>query len=585
MTQQATPDSSLQRAFRLGRAGLVIGLTGLLVTGCSGMMPRNSTKSLTPVDTQTLPDAADSVAKESAMLQATQDKLQQQIEKAPSAQPLPPVQPVYDPLEDKVVTIRMYDASVSTLLWAMSDQLGMNLILDPSVQSIKRHATLNLTNVTAREVFNHILDAFDLHGEVRGNTLYVDLMNEKIYNLDFLGTRMNVDISDGGNVFGGNSGGSGSGAGGGQGGGGSGSGSSSNSLRSDFTLSGGLTNQNGIYKQIDDGLKMVLGDAAQTRNRLQQGSDQQTDNTPIYSLNPLTGTLFVRARPSQIRSVDKMVNQYKRVMGRQVQIDAQLVDVQLNDGYQFGVDWNLMRKYVSGIVGDAPLSLAQAVRDFPATDETRLPPRTMTIPDQLIGNTPGRSIGLGYANDKFSVALNMLRTFGNVQILSNPTIRTRNGSPAMLSVGTNIRFLSSSASTISNTGGGASTVQTNAQTDSLFSGLMVGIVPFIHEDGTVELLVHPVQSDVDPSSLKLIDAGGGSRISLPVTSFKGMTTTLNIQDGATVMIGGLIDQQLGDDHSGVPGIADIPGVGKLFDQTKKSHRSRELVIVLRARVL
>lgn len=94
-----------------------------------------------------------------------------------------------------------------------------------------------------------------------------------------------------------------------------------------------------------------------------------------------------------------------------------------------------------------------------------------------------------------------------------------------------------------------------------------------------------MQSDVDPNSLQLIDAGGGSRVTLPITNFKGMTTTLNVKDGDTVMIGGLIDQQVGTTHNGVPGLSDIPLLGKLFDKTSDTHKSRELVMVIRVKVL
>mgnify|MGYP002712960240 CR=1 FL=1 len=583
MTKQATQPTRTRIAIRSGRVVLVLGMVTMLAAGCTGIRPRNSTKSLTPVDTTTLPDAADVVAKESEMLAKTHDKLVSQVERAAPAQPLPPVQPKYDPLEDKVVTIRMYDASVSTLLWAMSDQLGMNLVLDPSVQAINQKATLNLTNVTAREVFNHILQAFDLYGKAQGNTLYVNTMEEKVYNLDFLNTRMNVDISDGGNVFGSNNAGGSSGSGGGsQGSSGSGNG---NSLRSDFTMAGGIQNQSDIYGEIDNALKVVLGDSSQSRQRERKEEKEHRKSTvSVYSLNPVTGTLFVRARPSEVSSVEKIISRYKSVMDRQVQIDAQLIDVQLNDGYQFGVDWNMMRQYVAGVVGNNPLTLGSAERMLPGGTQDGLPPRTLTLPSQLIGNTTGRSVGIGYADKNFSVAVNMLRTFGDVKVLSNPTIRARNGSPALLSVGTNIRYVANSTSFVSNPGGGAENRSTNTQTDSVFSGLMVGVVPFIHEDGTVELLVHPVQSDVDPSSLQLIDVGG-SMVTLPVTSFKGMTTTLNVNDGATVMIGGLIDQQLGTDHAGVPGISDIPILGRVFDKTKNSHRSRELVMIMRVKVL
>ena len=578
MTMKSTSRSSSRGLFRLSRSALAIGLSTTLLAGCANMLPRNSTKNLSKVDQTTLPRVAEQIAAESAMLSATQDKLMAQIERVREARPLPAVQPVYDPLENEIVSLHMFDANVGNLLWAMSDQLKMNLVMDPKVQAIEQRATLNLTNVTASEVFEHILNAFDLHGEVKGKTLYVSLMDEKVFDLDFLNTRMNVDISSGGNVFGqGQGGGGGSSSGGGSSGGGGGS----SALRSDFSLSGGMAEQSGVYEQLDKSLKSILGEQGQTKAKNERKDTDKPET--IYALNPTTGTLFVRARPSEMQSIEKMINRYRSVIGRQVQIDAQLIDVQLNDGFEFGVDWNVLRDKLTGVIGDAAIALGSAAGTLPGLGG--LPARSVTIPAQTIGNNTGRAIGVGYATDSFSVAVNMLRGFGNVKVLSNPTIRARNGSPAMLSVGTNIRYISNTRTTLSNPGGGATTTSSNAETDALFSGIVVGVVPFIREDGTVELLVNPMQSDVVQNSLQLVDAGGGSRVTLPVINFKGMTTTLNIKDGDTVMIGGLIDQQVGTTRNGVPGLSDIPLLGKLFDKTADTHRSRELVMVIRVKVL
>ncbi len=68
----------------------------------------------------------------------------------------------------RIVTLNMNDASVGGLLWALAEQLGMNLIVDPDVLARDQRASLFLKNVTAREVYNHILTAFDLYGETRG---------------------------------------------------------------------------------------------------------------------------------------------------------------------------------------------------------------------------------------------------------------------------------------------------------------------------------------------------------------------------------------------------------------------------------
>ena len=110
-------------------------------------------------------------------------------------------------------------------------------------------------------------------------------------------------------------------------------------------------------------------------------------------------------------------------------------------------------------------------------------------------------------------------------------------------------------------------------------------IPFIRDDGQVELVVHPMQTEVETKSLALVDIGANNKITLPVVNYKGMTTTLNIASGDTVMIGGLIDRRVSNDDRGAPVASDIPLLGKLFGNQRASHSSRELVMVLRVNVL
>jgi general secretion pathway protein D len=72
---------------------------------------------------------------------------------------------------------------------------------------------------------------------------------------------------------------------------------------------------------------------------------------------------------------------------------------------------------------------------------------------------------------------------------------------------------------------------------------------------------------------------------LPQVSYKGLTTTLNVADGDVVVVGGLIDQRTSGNDRGAPGVSDVPLLGKLFGNEKKTHSSRELVIVMRVHVL
>ena len=562
----AVPARFLSRAALVGVA--------LALSGCMNQPPR-SAQTLPPIDVKTMATLNANVAAESAKLAAAEDEIQRLVEQKRPA-PIPePIAPRHDPLEDVVVSVNLQNADLASILQVLSAQARMNMLVDPEVLSLDKRASLYLNHVTARELYRNILDTFDLAGQTEGSTIRIGLYEERFFAIDFLNSRMNVDISAGGNVFGSNT----------SGGGGSSSGGSSGSggdlIRGNISLSGGTGKAAEPYDQLEVNLKRILG-----------GSDvegaQQTDRESekrhtLYSLNRSSGTLFVRARPSQMRVVEKLVDRYKSVLKRQVLIEAQLLDIELNDSFQYGVDWNLLRQHVAGVVGSAPAIASAITGALPGA--TALPIRALTFPAINVGVPGGNSGGLAYSDKNVAVAINLLRGFGNVKMLSNPSIRARNNSPALLSVGTSSRFVAKSAVTTSNPGGGASTVSSDVQTDSVFSGVIVGVVPFISENGDVELLVHPMQTEVDPNSLQLLDVGGGNKVTLPVVAYKGMTTTLNMHDGDTVIMGGLVDQKTTDQDSGVPGLSDVPIAGKAFGNQSMSHNSRELVMVLRVRVL
>lgn len=561
------------RSTPLRRLGLPVALACTLLAGCS-TTPR-SVQSLPPTEYQALEEISARVGEESDKLTAENDRLRKVLEQVqPPAPSLEPVAPEYDPLENRIVTINMHEANVSGLLWALADQLGMNLIVDPDVLARDQRASLYLENVTAREVYNHILTAFDLHGEIRGGALVVTPMEERIFNVEMLNATTSLELSTGGDVFGAGA----SGAGGGD------------SLRGKLILDGSVGKQNDPYKQLAASIEAILRVDA---NAVQ--ADGPPIEAPRYSLDPLTGTLFVRARPSQVEAVAELVERNQEMLGRQVLIEAQLIDVQLNDQYRFGVDWTKLRDNVAGVIGDNPIYADPFYgRDADGNPITNTPfpggehdtlDKILTIPRQIIGSALGRSTGLGYIGDSFTATLNVLREFGHVKVLSNPSVRVRNATPAYLSVGKNIRYVSKSTTSFSNPGGGATNTSSDVQTESLFSGVVIGVAPLIHEDGTVELLVHPMQTEVAPGSLQLVEVGNGNAVTLPVISFKGMTTTLNLRDGDTVLLGGLIDQQSQNTDRGVPGASDVPGLGNLFGSQAKSHNSRELVMVLRVTVI
>ena len=536
----------------------------------------------------------EAIVSESKKLKETYDDLGKKLDRVTEPEVVAQAAaPDYDPLENKIISVNMYDVDIGQLLLALAEQQKLNLIIDPLVREQKFRANLYLNNVTMREVYNHILDTFDLYGTQRNGALVVTLLEERVLNAGFLNTAMGINLASGGDVFGSNENSGSSGGGGGR-----------NTLRADFSIKGDTPRQIDPYEQLENAVKQILGLAeeksiaqgAGARQAATVDPQKEVARVPVaYSLNRSTGELYVKARPSQMRAIVKLVDRNKDVLRRQVQVEAQLIDIQLKDGFRFGVDWTVLRNNLAGVYGPRALGLADVTSTIPGA--AFMPPggpgRTITIPQQDIGGMSGssRGLGLSYGDHRFSATINALSSFGTLRVLSNPSVRVRNGTPAMLSVGTNIRYVSRTRAMMSTYGTEASAATTaDVETASLFAGVVIGVVPYIHDNGRIELLVHPMQTEVEPESLALIDVGGtgsvnSGRVTLPRIHYKGMTTTLNLGDGDMVLIGGLIDQSQSVDRDGLPGLSDIPVAGKVFGNEAKSHASRELVLVLRVRMI
>ena len=591
---------------------LALVCAALVLAGCASPSPR-SAASLPQPDTTAADQMREHAAQEAQRLLVHQQMLLAEINKTAPPPVIAPMAPVFDPLEGKLINVAMSRASISQILSAFADAGNLNLIVDPNVLKGGQLADMHLRQVTLREGFNEVLRTYDVAGEFRGNTLRVNLTEEKFFSLNFLNTKTSIQMGSGGNVFGSSNSGGGGGSGSGSSGG-SGSGAQQGSL----TMAGSGGGSTDPYQEIETALKSVLGDSHQGRLAQQQQMQQQNlsmttpgssssawigggvnptrpaqlPQAPLatmnedsgFTLNKMTGTLYVKARPSKMRAVEKMLAQVHKVLGKQVYVEAQLIDVQLSDNFEFGVDWTSLRSRLAAGFGSSPMQLGGSSGTLPNAG-TGYPSRAISIPAALIGSVAGPALGVSYQGSNYGIVINALRSYGNLKVLSNPNVQVRNGTPALLSVGTSSRYVSQSASTQTVPGGGASTTSSSVQTDTVFSGVMVGVLPMVRDDGRIELLLNPMQSDVDPASLQLVAVGGDNLVSLPKVSYKGLTTTLNVGDGDVVVVGGLIDQRSSNNDRGAPGVSDVPLLGKLFGNENKVHGSRELVIVLRVRVL
>src|SRR5690554_6728518 len=319
------------------------------------------------------------------------------------------------------------------------------------------------------------------------------------------------NFSAGGDVLGGR-GSRGSGSGGMTGGG---TGAGSRQIQGQFTYSGTNMPNSNAYDELESMLNILVGQPASGNQvggitgagsieeigRLSRLDAAIRSDLPTYSLNRATGTLYVRAKPSVIRSVTELIETYDKIMANQILIDAQLVEVKLSDAFRWGIDWSSLRDNMATVFGSGSPVVSGVTGEFGGLTQGA---RTITIPGGALGGDLTPSLSYNRVNSDVSIALDLMQRYGDVTVLSNPTLRSKHGQAAIISVGTSTTYVSDTRVVATGAGNTAITSQ-EVQTSQVFDGLMIGVVPFIDSRGNITLSVHPVQSKVDPSSLQLVD--------------------------------------------------------------------------------
>ncbi|MBY0241919.1 MAG: hypothetical protein K2X55_21665 [Burkholderiaceae bacterium] len=568
------------RGTRRARTALALAIA-VAATGCSVAPSYLDREKIKTVDRDSQPLMKDRVVEESAKMAALQAELFRKLEQTQAAS-VRPAEPVFNPLDAVNVSIVADATDVRLVFKAIAEQAKLNLVLPASLTEQPRTLSLTLRNLPASQVFDHVIKALDLHGTVERGVIIVRDHQERTFNLDFLQTAMSANFVAGGDVFGANQ------SSGNQGSGGD---SSSTGIRNSFNIRGRNTNDADPFDPIENLLKTIFaveGDGMVAKGEQREERLAKTAGGrkgQHFVLNKSTGTLYVQGRPSQVATVASLVEQYRNVLSRQVLIEAQILDVALNDDFKYGIDWSALRNMTAMHFGANPLTLGAIESTVPGAASSA---RTITIPASVLGNTGTQQLGVAMQRGSQSIALNMLKTFGAVHVLSNPSLRVKNTQPAVVSVGSNERYIAQTTSNVSNSGGGQSTVSSNVVTGNLFDGVMLGVIPFIGDDGTISLMINPVQTTVQPGSTNLIDVGSVAnplKISLPKVDFKGLTTSLSLRNGDMVILGGLIDETGNRAKAGLPGLAEVPVIGEMAGAVDRRSTARELILILRVRTL
>lgn len=316
-------------------------------------------------------------------------------------------------------------------------------------------------------------------------------------------------------------------------------------------------------------------------------------------VTPSSGVVVVRAFPNELRSVDQYLRATRLAVERQVMLEAKIVEVELSESYQSGVNWAAFRNsgpdVVAGQVSNPSVTQFGARGQPIQSGATRIDATGKTITSLsglaslatgLAAGPAGAVFGLALQTSNFAALLAFLETQGTTQVLSSPRLATLNSQKAVLKVGTDEFFVTNVSSTTTTTLASTQSFP-NITLQPFFSGVALDVTPQIDEDGNIILHVHPSVTEVTEST-RTIDLGNQfSTIRLPLAKSRvnETDTVVRVQDGNIVAIGGLMNVAIKDDRGGLPGVKDGGVSGLLLRDTAVLRKKRELVILIKPTII
>ncbi len=288
----------------------------------------------------------------------------------------------------------------------------------------------------------------------------------------------------------------------------------------------------------------------------------QTEDEII--VNAVAGTVTVLGSEKQHQLVQAYLDGVTSSTQRQVLIEATIAEVQLSNAYQGGIDWSR----IAGGTG-------------------------FTFQQELLGSNLGGAprMVVGYANatsevGNISASLRLLEQFGNTRVLSSPKLMALNNQPALLKVVDNVVYFEIETDTTTTaTGPSLTTFDTTVRTVPV--GLVMSVLPQVSENGMVSLTVRPTISRVlrfknDPNPSL---AAAGVENPVPEIQVREMESMLQVGSGQTVVLGGLMQDDVRRDRDQVPLAGSLPAVGDAFAYRDEEVTKSELIIFLKPTVV
>lgn len=286
--------------------------------------------------------------------------------------------------------------------------------------------------------------------------------------------------------------------------------------------------------------------------------------------DPATNSLVITAPEPQYRQLRAIIDQLD---GRraQVLVESLIAEVNVEKSAQFGIQWQSLigqNSNLIGIVGSnfnvGGANLFNLAQSIYQKDGQVLPSGGMNI--GLAGKHNGEYV--------LGALANLLQTSGDGNVLSTPNLLTLDNEEAKILIGENVPFPTGS---YANTGGNTSSVNPFTTVERKDVGLTLRVRPQINENGTVKLVIYQETSAVKASNEKSLNG--------PTTTKRSIESTVLVEDGSIIVIGGLLQDKYSGGQEKVPFLGDIPGIGALFRSDTRTREKTNLMVFLRPVVL
>jgi type IV pilus assembly protein PilQ len=268
--------------------------------------------------------------------------------------------------------------------------------------------------------------------------------------------------------------------------------------------------------------------------------------------------LLVQDYPEIIQEIDGVVAEMD-VPPMQVVIEAMILSVKLSDSLAFGINFALLNDSGNNLVVSGNGATLNGGSGFPGTGTGSIVPPAA----EFLANTAG--LKYGFIRGDISLFLNALERIADTNLIASPQLRVLNKQRAELLIGDKLSY-----KTLAFNG-----TQTVENVNFLESGTRLLLRPFIAPDGLIRMEIHP-----ERSSAVLNEQTG-----LPNQSTTEVTTNIMVRDGTTVVIGGLIEEQVFESFDRVPLLGALPVVGHAFRNKSERVDRTELIVLITPRIV